>query len=105
LSRVFFLVTLKRGQDPVAYERFLREVDYPLTASLLPVRAYRATRVDGRLFGGGSPPYQFLDVIDVEDVAAYRAALESPTPEVRSLLDRVAEWVEESVALYGEVVE
>jgi hypothetical protein len=103
-KRVFFLTTLKAGKDPDEYDRFLREVDYPLTSSLLPVTSYRATRIEGRVLGTGAPAYRYVDVIDVEDIERYRAALLDPTAEVRRLLEQVDAWVADATDLYGAEV-
>jgi uncharacterized protein (TIGR02118 family) len=103
-SRVFFLATLRAGKDPDEYDRFLREVDYPLTTSLLPVTSYRATRIEGRVLSGGTPTYQYIDVIDVEDIEEYRAALRNPTAQVQRLLEQVDAWIADATDLYGTQV-
>jgi hypothetical protein len=100
-NRVFFLTTLKAGKDPAEYDRFLREVDYPLTLNALPVDSYRATRIEGRVLGTGAAKYQYIDVIDVEDIEQYRAALLNPTADVRRLLEQVDTWIAEYTDLYG----
>ena len=100
-KRVFFLTTLKEGKSPEEYERFIREVDYPLTARLLPVSHYEVARVEGRVVGDGAALYQYIDVIDVEDIDRYREALASPTAELRNLLDQVESWIASAEDLFG----
>jgi hypothetical protein len=103
-NRVFFLTTLKAGKDPDEYDRFLRDVDYPSTSSLLPVTSYRATRIEGRVLSSGASEYQYIDVIDVEDIERYRAALLNPTVEVRRLLEQVESWIADATDLYGSQI-
>lgn len=103
--RVFFLTRLKPGKDPDEYERFLREYDYPQSKKLLPIVEYKATRIEGRALSEGDVPCQYIEVIDVSDLDAYRAAIASPTPEVQELFDRVMEWLDSYTDLVGPVVE
>lgn len=105
--RVFFLTQLKDGVDPDDYEQFLREVDYPRTQDLLPVSYYRATRIEGKVIGEGLSPYQYIEVLDIDDYDAYTAAFANPSPEVQELIGLVFSHVDDktALALFGEVVE
>ncbi len=105
--RVFFLTHLREGIDPAAYERFLRDVDYPRTQELLPVSRYVATRIEGRAVSEGDVPYAYIEVLDIEDVEAYRAAFANPSPEVGELIAQVFSYVDEkrAIDLIGEVIE
>jgi uncharacterized protein (TIGR02118 family) len=105
--RVFFLTQLKSDVDPDEYERFLREVDYPLTQELLPVSYYRATRIEGQAIGDDPSPYHYIEVLDVDDYDAYLAAFQSPSPEVADLIAQVFSYVDDrtALALFGEIVE
>ena len=42
-QRVFFLNRLREGVAPEDYERWIREVDYPLARSLETIRSYVVT--------------------------------------------------------------
>jgi hypothetical protein len=104
-KRLFFLTKLREGVEPEDYERFLREVDYPETLRLLPVSYYRATRLTSRIVGEGDLPYQYIEVIDVDDYEAYLAALADMTPEVKALFDGVMSHLGEVVDLAGDLIE
>lgn len=106
-KRVFFLTQLKPDADPDAYERFLREVDYPKAQQLLPVSYYRATRIEGKAIGEGESPFQYIEVLDIDDYDAYLAALASPPPEIAELIEQVFSYIDDRtmIALFGEVVE
>jgi hypothetical protein len=104
-ERVFFLNRLREGADPASYERFVREVDYPFAHSLPTIRSYVVTRLDG-LFDGGAAPYDYLEVVEITDLDAYRASLDpAASPEVRRFVDQWSSFVAESLVVFGEVIE
>jgi hypothetical protein len=106
-QRVFFLTRLRADADRDAYERFLREFDYPTTQRILPVSSYRATRLEGSIMGEGGPQWDYIEVIDVDDFDAYREAFANPSPEVQELIDGVFGHIDErqAIAVHGTVVE
>lgn len=106
-KRVFFLTQLKPDADVEAYERFLREVDYPRSQELLPISYYRATRIEGKAIGEGESPYRYIEVLDIDDYDAYLAAFANPSPEVAELIGQVFSYVDDrsALALFGEIVE
>ena len=104
-TRVFFLNTLREGVDPRDYERFVREVDYPFAARLETIRSYVVTRLDG-LFEGGDPPHDYLEVVEITDLEAYRKSLDpAASAEVAEFFQQWSSFVESSVVVYGEVIE
>lgn len=103
-ERVFFLNTLREEADPNAYEEWIRRVDYPVARRQPAIESYVVTRLDGMLQGGGSPPYQYLEVIEVTSVDEYRAGL-SGNQEIEGLLREWSTYVESSVAVHGVVVD
>jgi uncharacterized protein (TIGR02118 family) len=103
-QRVFFLNRLREGVDPADYERWVREVDYPLARSLPSIRSYVVTRLDGLLMEEGKAPYDHLEVVEITSLEDYRAAL-SGGPEVEAFFEEWSSYVGESVAVYGEVIE
>ena len=106
-KRVVFLTQLKADTDVDAYERFLREVDYPRTQELLPVSYYRATRIEGKVIGEGESPFQYVEVLDIDDYDTYLAAFANPSPEVADLMAQVFSYIDDrsAIALFGEIVE
>jgi len=104
-QRVFFLNALRDGVDPGDYERFVREVDYPFARSLPTIRSYVVTRLDG-LFNGGPAPYDYLEVVEITELEAYRKSLDpSANPEVQRFFDEWSSFVGDSLVVYGEVIE
>lgn len=102
--RVFFLNKLRDGVDPADYERWVREVDYPLARGLPAIERYDVARLDGMVQGDGRPPYDYLEVVDITDLEEYRASL-SGGPEIEAFFADWSRFVGESVAVYGEVIE
>jgi hypothetical protein len=104
-TRVFFLNTLREGVDPRDYERFVREVDYPFAERLETIRSYVVTRLDG-LFDGGPPPHDYLEVVEITDLEAYRKSLDpGSSSEVQQFFDQWSSFVGESLVVYGDVIE
>jgi hypothetical protein len=105
--RVFFLTQLKSGVDAQDYERFLRDVDYPRTQELLPVSYYQATRIEGKAIGEGASPFEYIEVLDIDDYDAYLAAFQNPSPEVAELIAQVFSYVDDrtALALFGEIID
>ena len=104
-QRAFFLNRLREGVDPAEYERFVREVDYPFARALPTIRSYVVTRIDGLIQGDGEPPYEYLEVVEITEIEAYRASLDPSNPEVADFFEQWSSLVGESVMLYGEVIE
>lgn len=102
-QRVFFLNKLRDGVDPADYERWIREVDYPLARSLPTIESYVVTRLDG-VMDGGKASYDYLEVVEVTDYDDYRASL-GGGPEMEDFFQQWSSYVGESLAVYGEVIE
>ncbi len=104
-QRVFFLNKLREGVDPAAYERWVREVDYPFARRLPTIESYVVTRLDG-LFEGGEAPYDYLEVVEITELDAYRKSLDrGSSPELKQFFEEWSSFVGESLVVYGEVLE
>lgn len=103
-QRVFFLNTLHEQADPAEYENWIRTVDYPVARAQDSIQRYEVTRLEGMLQGDGEPPHEYLEVIEITDLEAYRAGMDG-NPEFEKLLEEWSGYVAESVMVYGEVIE
>ena len=101
--RVFFLNRLHEGADREEYEAWIRRVDYPVARAQDAIRSYAVARIEGTLHGEGKSPYDYLEVIEITDLEAYRAL--GRKPEFERLLEEWSEYVAEAVMVYGEVIE
>ena len=103
--RVFFLDRLKEGADPRDFERWVRDVARPFTERAESIDGYVVTRLDARLEGEEPPPYDYVEVVEVSDLEAYKAELSPERPEVKAFDEEWFRYVGEAVAVYGEVLE
>jgi hypothetical protein len=101
--RVFFLNRLREGAGRAAYEDWIREVDYPVARAQDAILSYQVTRLDGTLDGKSQSPYDYLEVLEITDLDAYRAL--GRKPEFEQLLAEWSEFVAEAVVVHGEVIE
>ncbi len=98
---VFFLARLKPGVDPNTYERWVGEVDYPTARRFPSIIAYTNHRLVGP-FRKADVHYDYLEVIQVTDLDAYRADLSSPA--ARELRRQLMEFIEPSDNFVGEAL-
>ena len=65
--RIIVLFDLKPGADVSAYEAWARDTDIPGVKALNSVHDFQVYRTSG-LLGGGSSPYQYIEIIDIADL-------------------------------------
>jgi hypothetical protein len=102
-TRVFLLTTLREDATREGYEDFVRRVDYPIGRSLPGIEAFEVVRLQGPLSDGGSVPYDYVEVVDVESPEAYARVLASP--EVERMTREWSTHVAQAVTVIGEVIE
>jgi REDY-like protein HapK len=71
MASILVLFNLKAGMDVATYERWARERDLPTVRGLGSVAGFDVMRAQSLLMGEGKPPYQYAEVIDVKDMAAF----------------------------------
>jgi hypothetical protein len=67
------------------------------------IASYTVTRIEGTLSGEGESPYEYLEVIEITDLDAYRAL--GSLPEFEQLLQEWSQYVAEAVMIHGDVIE
>jgi hypothetical protein len=103
---IVFLHTLKPGVEADVYERWVREVDFPLTKRQPGVISYTVTRLHSATNGADAVPHQYLEVIKVEDAEAYqRNQVESSDEEFKAMLAEWGNFVSDYVGSVGAPVE
>ena len=75
MARIIILFNLHADSSPEKYESWARSVDIPLVNGLPGVAAFSVYRSTGLLVGEGSPPYAYSEILDVDDMDAFGAAL------------------------------
>jgi REDY-like protein HapK len=102
-QRVFVFNRLHEGADPDEYEAWIRRVDYPVARAQGAITSYTVTRIDGTLSGEGESPYDYVEVIEITDLEAYRALGE--LPDFKQLLQEWSQYVAGAVMIHGDVIE
>jgi hypothetical protein len=103
MTTVYWLVRLRPGVTPEAYESFVRRVDYPAVQRIASIRSYRSNRVVGSPLGEASLPYDFVDVVEVADLPGYLNDLQHH-PAVEEVHAQSAAMVEVVHCLTAEAV-
>jgi REDY-like protein HapK len=69
--RIIVLFNLKPGIDVAAYERWAHERDIPGVRALRSVDGFEVYRATGLLGSSAAPPFAYVEIIDVADMARF----------------------------------
>ena len=67
MAKIIVLFNLKPGTSVADYEAFARESDLPIVNALPSVDRFEVLKAEGLLSGGASP-YQYIEIIDVNNL-------------------------------------
>ena len=67
MTKIVVLLNLKPGKSAVDYEKWALATDLPTVNALKSVGSFALFQATGVL-GGGEPPYQYIEIIDVADM-------------------------------------
>jgi hypothetical protein len=70
MAKIVVLFNLKPGVAVADYEKFARETDLPIVNALPSINRFEALKTTGTL-GGAASPYQYIEIIDVKDMAQF----------------------------------
>jgi len=70
MAKIVVLFNLKPGVAVADYEKFARETDLPIVNRLPSINRFEALKATG-LLGGGSAPFQYIEIVDVKDMAQF----------------------------------
>lgn len=70
MTRIIVLLNLKEGKSVADYERWAETTDLPTVNGLSSVSNFEVLRTAG-LLGGGTSPYQYVEIIDVADMELF----------------------------------
>jgi hypothetical protein len=73
------MFNLREGVDAKRYEQWAQRVDVPTVRELPGVAGFSVHRSTGLLVGDGDPPYAYTEILDIDDMEAFSAALGSET--------------------------
>ncbi len=74
----YVITTLKKGVDPAAYERWLREYDYRVAKTLPGIASYKTHRIEGPITGAENAGWHYIERIEIRDMEQYQKDLASP---------------------------
>jgi hypothetical protein len=103
MSSVFWFSKLKPGVDPVAYEQWVKETDYHLAQGLAVIEHYRVHRVFGPMEGEGRLPYDYIEVLQVRDLDAYRTAM-TEDPAFQRIIAEIGAFVDSVGSAWGTMI-
>jgi len=69
--RIIVLFNLKPDTDVATYEEWARTRDLPAVRALVSVSDFQVYRATGLLGSDGKPPYQYIEIIDVDDMEGF----------------------------------
>lgn len=67
MAKIIVLFNLKPGVSVADYEKFARETDLPIVNKLPSVRRFEVLKSQG-LLGGGTAPFQYIEIIDLNSL-------------------------------------
>jgi REDY-like protein HapK len=70
-TRIVALFNLKAGVTREAYEAWARLVDLPTVNALRSIQSFEVFRMTGVLGSDAKPPYDYVEIIDVADMALF----------------------------------
>ena len=70
-TRIIVLFNLKPGVDRAAYEAWARSTDLPIVNALASVERFTVHAATGLLGSDAPPPYDYVEIIDVADMAQF----------------------------------
>lgn len=99
----FVLVGLRPEVTTAAYERFIREYDYPVLPELRTIVHYRTHRILPDGLDRSQLPFDYIEQIVVTDREAYRKDLDA-SPGFQRFRQRNAAFVARTLDFWAEVV-
>ena len=70
-TRIIALFNLKDGVSPADYEAWARSTDLPTVNGLKSVDQFEIFKSTGLLGSDDTPPYAYIEIIDVNDMGAF----------------------------------
>jgi hypothetical protein len=103
-TSVFWFSKLKPGAEAAAYEQWVRNTDYRLAQGIDCIEHYRVHKLTGLVEGEGKPPFDYIEVLKVRDLEAYRKALRED-PAIRQIIDEIGQFVDGAGGAWGTTIE
>ncbi|WP_439534746.1 REDY-like protein HapK [Polymorphobacter sp.] len=95
--RIIVLFNLKPGVSAEDYQEWAKSRDMPSVRSLTSIDDFRVFQISGLLGSDGTPPYQYVEVIDVNDMDVFVS--EIGTPLMKDVAGEFQNWADNPVFL------
>jgi len=79
MTRIICLFNLKPGVDPGVYEAWAKRVDLPIVNRLPSIERFEVFRSASVLGSAAPPPYGYIEIVDVKDMAQFGADVAEAT--------------------------
>jgi hypothetical protein len=76
--RIVVLFNLKEGVDSAEYEAWARGTDIPGVNALTSVHGFTVHKSIGLFGSDGTPPYQYVEIIDIVEMDPFVADVSNP---------------------------
>jgi hypothetical protein len=100
MTRIIVLVNLKPGKSRADYEAWATSTDLPTVNALNSIDGFALFEATG-LLGGGTPPYDYIEVIDVNDMEAF--GRDAATAEMARIAGEFQAWADPVFILTRQV--
>lgn len=101
MTIVIVLFNLKDPGSVVDYERWAREVDVPTAGALPSVASFEVLKTQG-VFGGGSSPYQYIEVLRIDDMTQF--ALDVASASMQAVAARFKAFADQPLFILSEAL-
>jgi len=81
MQTIIVLFNLKPGVSREQYEAWARSSDLPVVNALGSVDAFEVLKARGLLIGEGQSPYEYFEIIRVNDMQAFADDLNNPAAQ------------------------
>lgn len=91
MTRIIVLLNLKPGKDKAQYEAWACRLDIPTVNALSSIDKFEVFESMSML-GGGAPPYEYIEVLDVNDMDAFFEDASSET--MKAIAAEFQQWAD-----------
>ena len=103
MTQLIVLFNLKDGVEPSAYEAWAKSTDLPIVRGLASINSFSIYRASGLLGSEETPPYQYVEVISIGDMARFGDEVASET--MQKVAAEFQEHADEPLFLIAESIE
>jgi hypothetical protein len=104
MASVFWFSRLKDDVDAATYEDWVQRTDYRLALEIPCIKHYRVHRVEGSVDGEGVSLFDYIEVLEITDMKAYRAAMKDH-PALQQIVAEIGSFMEAAGSAWGAPIE